>query len=168
MEDSTLEKRGNIPEYVEDYEEEYEEIVAISKKLGNEQIITDYINQKHQEALEEDKRFEKIGEAVRKAHKELEAEYARFQGIIIDDKNEIIDLLGFPGTPPWIMNNTTDELRDDYDVAIVAVGVDGWNLEYLSERLRDDDTVVQIALEDDEESIRFASERLKKLYGYDK
>lgn len=168
MEDSTLEQRGNIPEFVEDYEEEYKKIVALSKKLGDKEILTHYMNQKHKEALEEDKRFENIKEAVRKAHKELEAEYARFDEIIIDDKDEIIDLLESPGTPPWIMNNTTDKLRDDYDVALKAVEIDGFNLKYLPDRLKDDDTIVQIAIENDEEFIEFASERLKKLYGYDK
>jgi hypothetical protein len=158
MEDSTLEQRGNIPEFVEDYQKEYEKIVALSEELGDEQILTDYINQKHQEALEEDKRFENIKEAV----------YDCFEGIVIDDKDEIIDLLESPGTPPWIMNNTTDELRDDYDVALKAVEIDGFNLKYLPDRLKDDDTIVQIAIENDEEFIEFASERLKKLYGYDK
>jgi hypothetical protein len=56
----------------------------------------------------------------------------------------------------------TEEFRDDYEIAEIALRQNGLMLKFASERLRSDEALVRIAIENQIRSVLFASKKLRE------
>ena len=59
------------------------------------------------------------------------------------------------------MQYASDRLRDNKEIILEAVKINGWALKYASPRLKDNKEVVMEAIKNDEFAVMFASDRLK-------
>lgn len=78
----------------------------------------------------------------------------------IDNKEKIIEAI--KNNELFIFPKASDRLKDDRDVAMLAVWYDGNDLKYVSNRLQDDKEVVMTAIwSASGEPLQYASDRLK-------
>lgn len=76
-----------------------------------------------------------------------------------DNREEVISLISREGIP---IEHASDRLKNDYELALLAVSHNSFSLKYLPSEFRDNDTIVETAIRTSVCGVAFASERLKR------
>jgi hypothetical protein len=83
-----------------------------------------------------------------------------FEGLVIENKNTILQLLSIDNCPPLLMK-ASETLRADKEVVLAAVYQNGLELEFASKDLQNDKEVVLVAIDNNKSAIEFASDNFR-------
>ena len=83
-----------------------------------------------------------------------------FGGLVIDNKETILQLLSIENCPPLLMK-ASESLRADKEVVLAAVSQNGEELEFASKELQSDREVVLAAIDNNVSAIEFASDNFR-------